>query len=158
MKRTLVIGYGNPLRGDDGFGPVVAQYFSDRHADSLPYVETLIAQQLTLDLAAEIAAYDQVIFVDAAAVGEQAGLWMRLLPYERLESKQPPFTHHATIDEVLFAVKALYDGQPEVRLLTVVGQYFDAGPRLSEGVQQLVKPAVEMLIACVGSTFHQSTL
>ena len=29
MSHTLIIGYGNPLRGDDGFGPRAAELLAD---------------------------------------------------------------------------------------------------------------------------------
>ena len=50
--RTLVIGYGNELRGDDAVGPLVA-----RTAESWqrPGLRALAVQQLTPELAEDIA-------------------------------------------------------------------------------------------------------
>lgn len=60
--RTLVIGYGNPGRGDDGLGPALAQNVADL---ALPGVTVEIDYQLTVDHAALIAAHDLVVFADA---------------------------------------------------------------------------------------------
>ncbi len=60
---SLVIGYGNDLRSDDGAGRAVA----DRvEALQLPGVAVRSVIQLTPELALEIAEVDTVVFVDAS--------------------------------------------------------------------------------------------
>lgn len=63
MAHTLIIGYGNPLRGDDGLGWHVAQ----RLAAVLPQHRARIevCHQLTPELAEPISRADLVIFIDA---------------------------------------------------------------------------------------------
>jgi hydrogenase maturation protease len=61
VTRVLLIGYGNPGRGDDGLGPALAQAM----ADAFPTLSVDIDYQLTVDHAALIAAHDAVIFADA---------------------------------------------------------------------------------------------
>lgn len=56
---TLVIGYGNPLRGCDKFGVELATALS-KHFD------TIITHQLTLDLVEKLFLYDTIIFADCA--------------------------------------------------------------------------------------------
>jgi len=61
--KTLVIGYGNDLRSDDGAGRVVA----DRVARlGLPGVTVRSLSQLVPELALAIAEMDLVVFVDAS--------------------------------------------------------------------------------------------
>lgn len=60
---TLVIGYGNDLRSDDGAGRVVAERIE---ALDLPDVAVRSLSQLTPELSLEIAGRDCVIFVDAS--------------------------------------------------------------------------------------------
>ncbi len=60
--RTLVIGYGNDLRGDDAAGQVVARTVNDW---ALPGVRALAVHQLVPELAEPVAAAGRVIFVDA---------------------------------------------------------------------------------------------
>ena len=60
--RVLVIGYGNPGRGDDGLGPALAQAIG---AMGLAGVQVEVDYQLSVDHAAPIAAQDVVVFADA---------------------------------------------------------------------------------------------
>ncbi len=60
--RILLIGYGNPGRGDDGLGPALAAEFEGL---GLGNVTVEIDYQLTVDHAALIAAHDVVVFADA---------------------------------------------------------------------------------------------
>ncbi len=60
---SLVIGYGNDLRSDDGAGRAVADRISDL---GLPGVAVRSVMQLTPELALEIAEVDTVVFVDAS--------------------------------------------------------------------------------------------
>jgi Ni,Fe-hydrogenase maturation factor len=57
----LVIGIGNPLRGDDGVG----WWLAERAETLKPTPRVLRVQQLTPELAAELAAARRVLFIDA---------------------------------------------------------------------------------------------
>jgi hydrogenase maturation protease len=61
-QRTLVIGYGNTLRGDDGIGPWVASAIA---AYQWPHVLALAVLQLVPELAETLAHSDLAIFIDA---------------------------------------------------------------------------------------------
>ncbi len=63
---TLVIGYGNELRRDDGAGPRLARAVAAlRH----PGVRALTAHQLTPELAEALSTADRAVFVDARPGG-----------------------------------------------------------------------------------------
>ncbi len=62
VTRVLLIGYGNPGRGDDGLGPALAARIE---AMGLAGVTVDIDYQLTVDHAALIAGQDVVVFADA---------------------------------------------------------------------------------------------
>ena len=64
--RRLVIGYGNPIRRDDGLGPALARRIEER---SLPGVTVMVDYQLVVEIAHDIAAHDEVLFIDAATSG-----------------------------------------------------------------------------------------
>ena len=49
MRRVLIIGYGNPLRADDGVGWQAARRLAELRQDE--FVETLALHQLTPELA-----------------------------------------------------------------------------------------------------------
>ena len=58
---TLVIGYGNDLRSDDAAGVRAASLLAEHHREH----RTIVVQQLTPELAADIAMADCVVFLDA---------------------------------------------------------------------------------------------
>src|SRR5262245_15481422 len=63
MTRTLVIAYGNSLRGDDGVGVATGARIEQWQG---PGVAVVAVQQLVPELIAEIGAADRVLFVDAS--------------------------------------------------------------------------------------------
>jgi hydrogenase maturation protease len=83
VKRCIVIGYGNTLRGDDGLGPYIVEGLQDglfgfalrlhsRQAQDVAgrcgaTVRTMILPQLDVTLAPQMCEVDMVIFVDARA-------------------------------------------------------------------------------------------
>ena len=67
---ALIVGYGNPLRGDDGVGQAVARAFAGEAA--IDGVDALACHQLTPELAERFAAAARVVLIDAAA-GREAG-------------------------------------------------------------------------------------
>ena len=67
---NLVIGIGNALRGDDGVGGWLAQ----RAEQWLPAVQLRTVQQLTPELAEDMAAAARVLFIDAWLVPGGRGM------------------------------------------------------------------------------------
>ncbi len=73
---TIIIGYGNPLRRDDGAGPELVRRICTRMGGQLVpnqqavitvgYTGYLISHQLTPELCELIANYRQVVYIDAS--------------------------------------------------------------------------------------------
>ena len=131
MPHTLIIGYGNPLRGDDGFGWHAALRL--REIVDNAGVEILAVHQLTPELMDPISRARRVIFIDAA-VGEDAGK-LTVAPLETTGGPAGVFTHFATPAALLEGARSLYRARPEALLITVVGLDFEIGADLSEPVQ-----------------------
>jgi hydrogenase maturation protease len=70
MRPLLIIGYGNPLRGDDGLGVEVACCLKEIIRDES--VEVLSQHQLMPELADPVSRASLVVFVDAR-VGDTPG-------------------------------------------------------------------------------------
>jgi hydrogenase maturation protease len=123
---VLVIGYGNPLRGDDGFGY--------RAAERIP--GAMAVHQLTPELMDPIARADRVVFLDATAEGVPGEIRRR-----RVEPSASggAFTHHATPEGLLAGAKALYGCAPEAILITVCGAIFDLSHSLSPEVESAME-------------------
>lgn len=63
MKQTLMIGYGNTLRSDDGAGQKVAEAFFDQEN-----ITAIATHQLTPELVEDLVQVEQVYFIDAAPI------------------------------------------------------------------------------------------
>ena len=131
MPDTLIIGYGNPLRGDDGFGWHAAMRLRELIHDE--GIEILAVHQLTPELMDPISRARRVIFIDAA-IGEEPGK-LTVAPLETAGGPVPAFTHFATPAALLEGARSLYGAKPEAWLITVVGLDFELGEELSEPVR-----------------------
>jgi hydrogenase maturation protease len=105
MKKTLVIGYGNTLRGDDGAGVRAAELIAERN----PEVDCVCAHQLTPELAEKIAEYDAVFFLDADVNATE--LKARLISLG-VEAEQPR-THFTSPASLISLALQLYNRVPE---------------------------------------------
>jgi hydrogenase maturation protease len=131
MAHTLIIGYGNPLRGDDGFGWHAATRLRDLIHDA--GVEILAVHQLTPELMEPVSRARRVIFLDAAA-GEDPGK-VTVAAVGTSGGPAPAFTHYATPAGLVEGARRLYGAHPEALLVSVVGLDFSLGAELSEPVR-----------------------
>lgn len=150
--RSLLIGYGNPSRRDDGAALHVVNAWRARQGQPGLTPETdgwedlgsaqdsLFLQQLTPELAALLAQYDRVAFVDTALpeTGEPVRVH-RLTPSYRLSV----VSHHMTPETLLALAGQLYGRQPEGYLVSIHGHDFGFGDRLSPETEAAVPEAVE---------------
>jgi hydrogenase maturation protease len=77
VLRALVIGLGNPLRGDDGLGPAVLDLLRRKSEAGWTLIESAGDDLLEWMAASE---FDRIIVVDAADLGTAPGSWARLTP------------------------------------------------------------------------------
>ena len=137
-KLTLVIGYGNELRGDDAVGQRVARAVA---AWDLPGVRALAVHQLTPELADDLAQADFAIFVDAyGADAGAASIHMRTVDALPLRS----LVWHTGEPRLLLALaKAVYNRSPCAWWITVPAIGFDYGAELTSVAQSGVDGALE---------------
>jgi hydrogenase maturation protease len=129
----LIIGYGNPLRGDDGFGY--------RAAERIP--GGIAVHQLTPELMDLISRADRVVFLDATAEGVPGEIHRR--PLAPAASGRP-FAHHATPETLLAGALALYGRAPEAILVTVTGGNFAVSDSLSSEVEAALDRVLEEVL------------
>ena len=129
MPRILIVGYGNPLRSDDGVGwraaEALTQYIS------APDVEILIRAQLTPEIADDLRRCDTVIFVDATHDGEPGEL-----SFQRITAKSQTggFSHDLSPVALLQLCGQIYGSYPVAFLVSLCGECFDHGEKLSSRV------------------------
>jgi hydrogenase maturation protease len=139
--RLLVIGYGNTLFGDDGLGQLIAQHVADW---AVPGVLALARHELTPELAADIAAADEVIFVDAA-LHTDGVVFVPLGPAPR---EREGIEHALTPAALLALAQAAYAHAPRhAWQLLVPARDFTLGGSLSEVARDGLARALQG-IAC----------
>ena len=140
MKKSLVIGYGNTLRSDDGVGVWVADRIAALH---LPGVDVKTCHQLFPELAADILPYDTVIMVDASADGEPMSVRKSFLLPAHL-----PSSNHIISPEMLHQLACeMYGAAVDMHVFTVRGESFEFGSILSPGVEEQATKAVDLITA-----------
>jgi hydrogenase maturation protease len=147
MARALIIGYGNPLRGDDGLGWHAAQCLAA--VLNKPEVEIIACHQLTPELAEPISRADLVVFIDAAPQGPAGRLSSQRIT---LDAVLPgTFSHHLTPRTLLAWAQALYGSYPEAMLFSVSSQCFDCSEALSPPVAAAVPELVQWICTLVST-------
>ncbi|RZI40048.1 hydrogenase maturation protease [Herbaspirillum sp. HC18] len=141
---TLIIGYGNPSRGDDALGPIAIGEIERRMADHPEWrkIEILTDFQLQIEFVTDLSGRERIVFIDALASGDDA------FSFARIEHRQDgSVTTHALSPAGLLAVYRSYHGDepPPVFLLGIRGYRFDLGKPLSPGARSNLDEAVDML-------------
>ena len=139
VKRTLVIGFGNTLRTDDGAGIWTAEKLS---ALQIPGVVVECTHQLSLDLLEDFVSYDRVVFIDAAVGGKD----VVLEPVGGPDVAVPPSAHHLTPPDLLNTYSDLYGRQIEAFFCTIRGDEFEFGTELSGGTAARAELALSLLV------------
>jgi hydrogenase maturation protease len=153
LKKSLIIGYGNPDREDDGVAWHILHALTtklgldspDSYEDEFPesaLIDFAFYLQLTPELAEDISDYQYVCFVDAHTgnIPER----VRLINVES-EFQASPFTHHLTPQSLLSMCETIYGKKPDAALLSVLGHRFLFSRELSAETARLVPQAVELL-------------
>ena len=127
----LVIGIGNSLRGDDGVGALLAEQVGGRSV-----------QQLTPELAAELAELEEVLFIDAWLA--PAGATPRLVEVIPAAAGAPD-SHRFEPAQLLAISQALYGHAPAAHLLQVPATLFEHGTTLSAELQAALPRAKALM-------------
>ena len=148
---VLVVGYGNPLRSDDGIGWHAAGLLAtDPRLDG---ARVLARHQLVPELAADVSRASLVVLVDAAADGDPGSISVR-----RIGSPPPtPITwsHHLTPDTLAGLADALYGAIPPIVLVSVAAGSFAESDRLSGDLERAL-PEIADTVADVVTSHHRT--
>ena len=153
------MGYGNPLRSDDGVGPVVAECLA---ADPrLRGAEIRAEHQLTPELALDASRVALLVLVDAAD-GVPAGqvVVRELAPAFAAGPAASgsaggfgeggaPLTHHVDPAALLGLARELWGAAPRTVVVGVGPASLELGDALTAQVEAAVPSAVEAVVAAV---------
>jgi hydrogenase maturation protease len=142
---VLIVGYGNPLRSDDGIGWYAAGLLAtDPRLDG---ARVLARHQLAPELAADVSRASLVVLVDAAAEGDPGSVAVRQI------GSPPPtpitWSHHLIPETLAGLADALYGAVPPIVLVSVAAESFADGDSLSGALQQALPEVVEVVAGVV---------
>ena len=155
MKRTIIIGYGNIDRSDDGVAfaviNLVRQSLGQKNLEegytgleeAGSDVDSVFLPQLMPEIMEELKAYEQIIFVDAHAGDELGDLNCSKVTPQYLAAT---FTHHMTPETLVAFLKTLYEHEPEAYLVSVRAHDFDFKRDFSPKTESQLKPAADKIL------------
>lgn len=117
--RVLVLGYGNPGRGDDGLGPALVAALEVDPPDGATLASNY---QLTVEDGMDVAAHEVAIFVDAATSGAAPLAFTPVAPAEAVSFS----SHHVSPGSVLALARTLFGARTRAYTLAIRGYEFDA--------------------------------
>lgn len=155
---TLIIGYGNPDRQDDGVGWHILKNLSEQLGYQVPddpgasieisdpRVDLMYVLQIYPELAETVSQYNRVCFIDAhtSDIPDEIS-WGILSP----EYEKSPLTHHMSPKTVLSIASTIYGNQPEAILVSVRGYHFGFMRSLSPQTAKLAQEAIQRIWAWI---------
>jgi len=142
---SLVVGYGNDLRGDDRAGRVVASLIEE--AD-LPGVQVLSQSQLTPEVALEVAKVDLVVFVDASVETES----LDVSAVEPGVAGPTTMSHHADPATLVRLARDFGKMPNEAYVVSVPASNLELGFDLSPKTARAIDEAVAAIVELVGGS------
>ena len=120
-KTVCIVGVGNPLRSDDGIGGYVCRCIDNMN---IPGVETVVVQQLQVELIETFSNYDAVIIVDASVKEKDVEIF-------RVDEQVAATTssHHVSAAALQHLAALLYDRKLPLYVCAVKGETFDFGEK-----------------------------
>jgi hydrogenase maturation protease len=142
---VLIVGYGNPLRSDDGIGWHAARLLTCD--PRLAGARVLAHHQLVPELAADVSQASLVVLVDAAAEGDPGSVSVRQI--EPRPTTPTTWSHHLAPETLAGLADALCGAVPPIVLVSVAAESFADGDSLSSALQQALPEVVEVVAGVV---------
>ena len=135
----IVVGFGNDLRGEDGFGIEVIEELRKYHLCDTKLISIF---QLTPELALELKEFDEIIFVDAAdSSSDHYALACNLET-----TQHNTLSHHISIETILGILHTLYGHFPKFQVYSILTDHYE-----SIGEQKKYKERIATTAACIAS-------
>ncbi|CAJ0780197.1 hydrogenase maturation protease [Ralstonia chuxiongensis] len=153
VRRVLVIGIGNPDRGDDGVGPLVTMQLAGR----LPPEVAIVARHGDmLALIDDWIGIDAVVCIDACAPDGQAGRVRRFdLTADDLPRDVAPVSGHALgLGEAVALARRLGCMPEQMVVYAIEGACFNVGAPMSYAVTDAARLVADQVIDEVRSLQH----
>ncbi len=152
-SEVLVLGCGNILFGDDGFGPAVVKYFQENY--QIPPEVSVIdvgsgVREILFNVILGDKRPNRILIVDSVDVGRPPGEVFELDISDIPENKIDDFSMHQLPTSNLLRELSL-SGGVEVRIISAQVQHIpdEVSPGLSQTVRDGIPSACEMIFAAI---------
>ena len=152
--RTLVLGIGNPILGDDGVGFHIAQELAKEIKDeNIDVKDTSIDGLNLLEL---IVGYDKVIIIDAIMTEDgEVGEIYRLRPENFVKTVHPTTSpHNANLATAIEIGKKFLVGQMPAKIVVFavnIQEVTEFTEEMTEKVKEAVPKVVNLILAEIDS-------
>lgn len=150
VRPILIIGHGNPLRRDDGVGPLVVQTVEEWR---VPGVSCLSAHQLLPEFAEPLAHSRLAVFVDARRGGENSSICTTSVEPGQISS---PIDHAISPSNLLTLARDLFGRSPSAWLIGIAASDFSLGEGLSESAAEGRADALRQIATILKSCLSES--
>ena len=140
-KPIVLIGYGNPSRGDDAVGPMLLERIAGQI--DLTAIELLTDFQLQIEHALDLCSRELVLFIDAAVSCRTAYGFEEVRP-----ARDNSYSSHAMSPSAVLQVYQTVTGQtpPPAFLLSIQGLDFRLGAGLSAQANANLQAAWQFML------------
>jgi hydrogenase maturation protease len=146
MRRVLILGIGNTLRGDDGLGVFIVKQMEESGIRLPKGVSLLDGGTAGFDLLGLIDGYDKIVIVDALKTNDKPGSIYRFTPEHAVESRARISMHEVGIMEVIKTLRIM-DINPEIEFVGIVPENIsDMNTTISQAVMESIPRAVEVIL------------
>ncbi len=146
MKKILVLGIGNLVQSDDGFGVHIIRELLKEKDTLPPNVDLLDGGTSIVDQMGDLANADRLICIDVVEGGGAPGTIYRFKP-EDITYKKSKF-HHAhkiSIFDTLEMVRHMSNKAPEAIIIAVQPGNIDWGTELSQTLKNSIPQVLEII-------------
>lgn len=154
MKKTLIVGFGNADRQDDGVAWHVLRGFARKLGRAAPdqpeegfipegeEIDLWYVLQLTPEMSEDFSRYGRICFIDAHTGNIEEEILLQPVDESPAASA---FTHHMTPAACMALTRAIYQNSPEAKLLSIRGYQFGFSRELSSQTSALVDQAITII-------------
>jgi hydrogenase maturation protease len=142
---VLIVGYGNTLRRDDGFGWRAAQLLAED--PRLRGARVMWQQQLTPELAVDFSRAALVVLLDITDGAEAGAISARRL--DPMSAAESAWTHHLEPAALIAMARDLWNASPALFVVSVGAASLEVGDGLSAAVEGALPAVVEAVVAIV---------
>lgn len=137
----VIIGYGNPSRGDDALGPLLIERLeqSQQKSGSSSTYELITDFQLQIEHVTDLQGRDLLLFVDASLSAAPPFEFSPLKPH-----RDHSYSSHSLTPATLLAVfEAVYkEHPPPAYILSIPGAEFELGRPLGQQAEDYLNQAL----------------